>query len=333
MRPAVSVVLPFRNAEATLREALASVLDERGSDFELIAVDDGSDDGSAAVAAACDDPRLRRIANPGPRGVAGAANAGIRAARGDWIARMDADDRALPGRLAVQLAFAAARPGLGVVSGGVRALDSRGRGMERYIDWVNGLRGPGAIAAARFVESPVVNPASMVRRDWLEWAGGYREVPWAEDHDLWLRLLEAGCRIDRAPETVLEWRDSAARLTRSDPRYGGAARMAMRAHFLARLPAVAARGAVVAGAGPTGKSLVRGLLAEGVTVHGFFEVDPRKIGQRIHGVAVRDGESLSRAADRPVLLGAVGVPGGRRRVGEWAARRGYREGVDFWPLC
>lgn len=324
-------MLPFRDAAGTLRAALASLLAQEGADFEVLAVDDHSADGSAAIVEAAGDPRVRLLENAGAPGVVGAANTGIRAARAPWIARMDADDLAAPRRLRRQLDFAAGRPELGVVACEVALLEGRGEGMARYVGWANGLRTPEEIAAARFIESPVVNPGAMVRADWMERAGGYRDVPWAEDHDLWLRLLEAGCRIARVPEVLLEWRDSGGRLTRTDERYGSEARTLMRAHYLARLDVVRERGVVMAGAGPIGKGLARRLRAEGVGVRAFLEVNPRRIGQRIHGAPVLAAESLD--PGRGVLLGAVGVPGGRDRVRRLAREAGFTEGLDFWCVC
>ncbi len=163
--------------------------------------------------------------------------------------------------------------------------------------------------------------------------GGYRDCPWAEDHDLWLRMLAAGCRIGKTPEMLVEWRDSPRRLTRSDPRYGADARMALRAHHLARLPEVRERGAVVAGAGPIGKSLVRALQAEGVALHGFLEVNPRRIGGRIHGLPVMESLAGLGHWTGAVVLGAVGIPGGRQRVRALALEAGRREGRDFWSVC
>lgn len=333
MKPEISVVLPVFNAVGTLREAISSVLGQAGVAFELIVVDDSSTDNSMALASEFDDARLRVMRNAGPKGVVGAANTGICAARGAWVARMDADDLAMPGRLERQLAYACEHPESGVVAGMVEPMESCGPGMDRYIDWVNTLPDHESMAANRFIESPVVNPSAMVRRDWLGRVGGYRDVPWAEDHDLWLRLLEIGCLFGRVPELVLQWRDSPGRLTRSDPRYGEAARMTMRAHFLARMTAVMERGVVICGAGKTGKMLAKNLINEGVKVHHFLEVNPRKHGQRIHGALVKEAHQLPAGEDRPLLIGAVGTPGGRPRVRGLAREFAYREGIDYWQIC
>ncbi len=331
--PEVSVVMPMFDAAATVHEAIRSVLDQKDVELELIVVDDHSSDDSRAVAESIADPRLRVILNRGEKGVVGAANTGIIEAKAEWVARMDADDRSLPRRFWHQLQFAKQHPEIGVVTGLVRPIQSQGEGMDRYVRWVNDLLGHDQIAANRFIESPVVNPSSMVRREWLERMSGYQDVSWAEDHDLWLRLLEGGCQIGRVDEVVLDWRDSPDRLTRSDPRYGDDARMEMRAHYISRMQGVRERGVIIGGAGPIGKLLARKLIDEKVEVHQFRDVNPKKHGQQIHGIPVVEADPLPQEKERPVLLGAVGVPGGREKVWAWAGRYGYREGVDFWMMC
>lgn len=333
MKPGVSVLMPFRDAAATIGPAVRSVLGQEGVDLELLAVDDQSVDDSADQVASFRDPRIRLIPNEGPAGIVGALETARRHARAPILARMDADDLSHPHRLLVQIKRLNEANDSSVVSCGVEILDSQGPGMDRHVGWVNALQGHQDISNGRFVECPMVHPSVVMRAEALERVGGYREVPWAEDHDLWLRMLEAGHRFEKVPEVLFQWRDSPRRLTRRDRRYGDGARMAMRCHYLARLPRVARWGVSIAGAGPIGKRLAIGLKGLGVTVHGFFEVHPRRIGERIHGVPVVDSGGLADRWRESVLLGAVGVPGGRERVRRLAEAAGRVEGGDFWSVC
>ena len=167
-RPLVSVVLPVYHAAPTLARAVASIQGQTWSSWELIAVDDGSTDGSREILArfARADPRVR-VLSQAHAGVTVAANAGLAAARGDLIARMDADDWSHPERLAEQVALLENDRSLGVVSclvefGGDPVAR---KGYALHVDWVNSLVTPEAIAAGRFVESPVANPSVMFRRE------------------------------------------------------------------------------------------------------------------------------------------------------------------------
>ena len=327
----VSVILPFRNAEATLLQAVESILLQTFRDLELIAVDDGSQDDSVATLAGITDSRLKIIENHSTPGVVGASSTGFGHARGEWFARMDADDIALPGKISEQLNAANTRTG--VVTCGVESIDCCGDGMQRYVSWANGLKDHEAMSRSRFIECPVINPTAMVRREWMERVGGYHETPWAEDHDLWLRLFAAGCYFTRVPEILFQWRDSPGRLTRQDPRYGTGARSRMRANHLKNLPTVGEHGVVIAGAGPIGKRLALDLQNEGVEVKGFFDVNPARIGQNIHGVEVASDGQMKTQWRSSIMLGAVGLKGARSTVRQMAINAGRREGEDFWAVC
>lgn len=333
--PRISIVMPFRNAAATLPEALASVQAQTFTDWELLAVDDRSSDDSAALVAAfaAGDERVHLLENQSSRGVVGASETAGRAAKADWLARMDSDDVSHPERLERQWKLAESRPELDVIGCGVEILTPLGDGMARHVDWVNSLRDSREIANARFIENPLVHPSALMRKAAVQAAGGYREVPWAEDHDLWLRLLEAGAAFGKVPETLMGWRDSPGRLTRSDARYGDVFRNKMRAHFLARMPAVKERGVVVAGAGPIGKAIAQELLLRGIEVKGFHEVHPRRIGEKIHGAEVAGLDEFGKRWREAVMLSAVGVPGAREDISRMAAEAGYVAGEDFWALC
>ncbi len=334
--PAVSVVLPVRDAEATIARAVASVLHQRSTELELIVVDDGSTDRTGAIVGAVADPRLRVLRFAENRGVAAAAEAGRRAARAEFVARMDADDVAHPERIARQLDFLRANPELAGCGTRVRLVGApeadAGRGFAEHVRWLNGLDTPEGLAAGRFIDSPIANPSSMVRAAALAEVGGHRDPPWAEDYDLWLRLLDAGHRLCNLAEELLDWSDSPGRLTRSDPRYAPERFTEAKAHYLAKLPAVREGGVEIAGAGPIGKRTARALAHEGVGVHQFWEVNPRRVGETIGGVPVAAHDRFRRSPGR-VLLGAVGLPGARSRLRTLAAGAGFREGEDFFCVA
>lgn len=331
----LSVVLPVRDAEETLECAIESCLCQTFARFELLVVLNGCRDRSGEIARtfAARDPRIRILESPEAGGVTEAMRAGVAGTRGPVVARMDADDVSHPERFAKQFAMLEADSTLGAVSCGVRLIDVLGEGMQRYVQWVNGLRTPEDVARERFIECPVIQPTVMMRGEVLEDVGGYRDTPWAEDHDLWLRMLQGGVRFGKVDEVLFDWRDGAGRLTRSHAMYGEDQVWRMKAHHLAGLELVRGRGVAICGGGPIGKRLRRLLDDVGVEVHGFFEVNPRKIGGRMSGVPVAGPEEFGARWRDAVLLSAVGVPGGRDRVRGLARQAGYVEGLDFWCCC
>jgi len=184
--PRVSVVMPVRNGAAYLDEAVGSVLSQTLDDLELIVVDDGSTDDTPAILErlARSDGRVR-VLRTDALGLTPALNTGWRAASADYVARLDADDVALPTRLAKQAAFLDTHPRVGVVGSAYVPLSHTGErlGIVRY---------PGDDATLRVDlrrYNCLPHPTVMVRRAALEEAGGYR-LDQAEDYDLWLRISE-----------------------------------------------------------------------------------------------------------------------------------------------
>ena len=309
--PLVSVVLPVRDGERTLGAALESLRAQTLPRFEVIVVDDHSRDGSAEVAREWErrDGRFRVVRmGAGGAGIVAALQLGLAEARGIYIARMDADDICHPERLAVQHDLLERSPGLAGCGTGVRLVPESTvtpRAAE-YAAWVNSMTVWDTVAANIFVECPLAHPTFMFRAHVLAEVGGYRDRAWPEDYDLLLRLWRRGQRFVAAPRVLLDWRDEPGRLSRNHPAYSLAAFRACRVHHLRKSVLRGRSGVVVWGAGPTGKSLAREFARQGVSVQAFIEVDPRKIGQQIHGAPVLGVEAV-----RGVVGGAGGVGGGR----------------------
>jgi glycosyltransferase involved in cell wall biosynthesis len=334
--PAVSVLLPVRDAGGVLSHCLDSLAAQTLEAHEVIAVDDGSCDGSGERLAerAAHDPRLRVFRTP-PRGIAAALNRALFEARAPVVARMDADDWAHPRRLEAQLARLREDPEVDIlgcrVTLGAPAARGQGAGMRAYAAWVNDLVEHDAMARSRFVESPIVHPSVAMRTRALHGLGGYRDFDGPEDYDLWLRAFDAGLRFAKLPEALVEWRDSPGRLTRTDPRYSARAFVRLKVEALARGP-LGGRAAVVWGAGPIGKGFARALGDAEQRVAAFVEVDGRKIDQRIHGVPVVAVGEAGRFANA-LHLGAVGRKGAREQIREEVARLGLGDGEDFFAVA
>ncbi len=339
MAPVVSVVLPFRDAEPTLDEALASIASEDVA-LEIIAIDDGSRDGGPAIARRWASADARLVLAACGHGLVPALRVGVDLARGKYVARMDADDVSLPGRLAAQVAALEREPELAVVGGLVEAFPATevGEGLARYVAWLNGVRSADEHRCALFVESPLCHPSVTMRADALRAIGGYRDVSWAEDYDLWLRFDAAGYAMAKIDRPVLRWRHSSQRLTFKDPRYSLERFVEARARYLsAKLIAMReARGAnetakrvVVWGAGPTGKRLARAMEPHGVRAAMFVDIDPMKIGRTARGVPIVDMNAID--LERDFVVVAVGSRGARGLIRAELAKRGAVEGRHY--LC
>jgi hypothetical protein len=344
--PAVSIVMPVRDAAATLPAALTSIGRQSLADWELVAVDDGSTDDSAGILRdmARADPRVRVIEGP-PQGIVGALATGLASARAPLVARMDADDVMHPARLALQVAALSADPSLALVA--TRAVlfprSAVRDGSLAYLAWSNAVCTPADVGREIYVESPFVHPTVLMRRSAVDAVGGYRDGPFPEDYDLWLRVFAAGRAMAKVPRVLLGWREAPARATRTDPRYARAAFDGLRAAFLAcdeRLAAVRTgeRDLVIWGAGRRTRGRAAHLLgrlggdAGAIAPAAWVDIDPRKIGQQVGGApVVAPGWLAGRAGagrPRPFVLVYVTNHGARPLIEAELAAAGYRLGED-----
>jgi glycosyltransferase involved in cell wall biosynthesis len=324
----LSVLIPARNASATIDAAVASMQAQTIRDLEIVVVDDGSTDDTAVrvAAAAGRDARVRLIKTPA-MGLVPALNLAITAARAPWLARMDADDVAHPERLEHQMQLSDSAD---IIGCGVRIVGG-GDGYARYGAWLNGLCDHDSILRERFIESPMAHPTVLMRRTTAEGLSGYRDMGWPEDYDLWLRAAAAGARFAKVQRMLLDWTDRADRTSRQDVRYHEEAFYACKAHHLARGPLSGGR-CTIWGAGPVGTRLARALRKEGVTVSRFIDIDAKKIGSVRGGSPIVGMDELDGDADAP-LLAAVAARGARDLVRTELSARGFVEGRDFWCVA
>jgi len=182
--PAVSVVMTVYNGEPWVGEAVDSILAQTFEDFELVVVDDGSTDGTPDTLRRRAGPRLHVIRQR-QTGQTPALNVALRQARGPLIARMDADDVALPERLARQVAFFATNPSVGLLGTGSHEISPEGKILSTDVPPVDDR----AIRRELIRRNPFVHSAVMFRRAALDAAGPYDEgFVVAQDYDLWLRM-------------------------------------------------------------------------------------------------------------------------------------------------
>jgi glycosyltransferase involved in cell wall biosynthesis len=328
--PRVSVLVPVRDAESTLAASLRSVARQRLCELECIVVDDGSRDGSLAIAqrTARGDARFRVLAQPA-RGIVAALERGLSECRAPLVARHDADDCMHRDRLALQLRALDAEPGLAGVGCHVRLFPrgALGPGMRAYERWLAGVRSPADVRREAFVECPLAHPTLVVRRDVL-CAHGYRDAGWPEDYDLVLRNLAAGGELGVVPRRLLAWRHGTGRLSQRSAVYAADRFTACKAHYLASGFLAAAKHYWLWGYGGTGRALARALRAHDRHPDAIVELHPGRIGQRIQGAPVIAPEKLGAPGMLPLVVSVAGAHA-RGLIRAELAKRGWREGTDY----
>lgn len=325
--PLISVLLPVKNGGDYLLPAVESLLQQTHPNIEIIIVDDHSSDG--ALERLPTDPRIQIHLNQG-QGISAAMQVALSASKGEYLARMDADDIALPHRLTSQLSYLKQHPEVGICGGEVEIFTEQGPpegGYARYQDWINSLHTPQEIAENIYIESPIPNPTVMFRRAVYQQLGGFHDPVWHEDYDLYLRAHHAGIQMGKPDGVLLRWRDHDARSTRNQSRYLNQNLLACKAHYLAR-HVLASRRAIICGTGPVGKALHDALEAEGVVIEAFMDIDKNRIGQQKRGKPVLAYSSLQ--PNNPALyLGALGSNNTRAMLKQQFVDANLKTGRDY----
>jgi glycosyltransferase involved in cell wall biosynthesis len=203
--PTISVLLPVFNAEIYLQAAMESVLSQTFEDFELLALDDGSTDGSLRIlkSYAAKDDRIRIISREN-KGLVETLNELISEAKGQYLARMDADDICMPQRFEKQVAFMDAHPDHVVVGTRLLLIDEEGLPLATMIN--NFTHEEIDCALLKGVGLTLCHPSTMIRKPEVLAVGGYSvEKQFAQDCDLWLRLAEKG-KLANLPDVLIKYR-------------------------------------------------------------------------------------------------------------------------------
>lgn len=206
MTPKISIILPVYNAKLYLQATLDSLYRQTFTDFEILAINDGSSDTSTEILSQQSDSRLRVLNNDGNQGLAFSLNRALSEARGEYIARMDSDDLSHPDRLQKQLTFMALHPEVDICGSSIELVDEVGH-IYRQVDYPLTDE---AIKATMIFRSPLVHPSVMFRRALLNNKNLYYRDIAGEDYDLWSRLLP-NITFANCPEYLLAYRAGVGR--------------------------------------------------------------------------------------------------------------------------
>lgn len=214
--PKVSVIMSVRNGEAYLKACIDSILGQTFGDFEFIIIDDASTDASAVLIDeyTLADDRVRLVGNKENLGLTKSLNIALKKARGEYIARMDADDISFPERFDKQVKFLDENPDYGVVGAFAQVIDDKGDKVVGFENWIEETDNK-TIQKELIKWNVIVHPLAMVRRSVIEKVGGYDEsFKYAQDYDLWLRIAMIS-KIHNLPEFLLNYRMSKESITAS----------------------------------------------------------------------------------------------------------------------
>lgn len=322
--------MPFYNARDTMVKAIESIHRQTFPAWELLLIDNNSQDGSLSVAQEWQkkDERITIITEQ-QKGIAYALNTGLKHAKAGYICRMDADDWSKPQRLEKQFGFLEANKQIGVVA--VQAEFSSAlpgsEGYRLFVEWQNSLITPRDHYLNRFVESPVAHPAVMFRKSCYDLYGGYATGCLPEDYELWLRWMSKGVKFAKIPEKLLVWHDHAGRISRNHANYDQLAFEKVACHYLAqwvKLKLPEDKKIVICGTGKRSRRCAGLLETGGVNIYAFTNVVTKNISGRkfIPVTEIRKGFPY-------FFINFIAKRGVRESVRNFFISRNFTEGKDF----
>lgn len=328
--PTVSVILPFFNAELTLNRAIESIASQNFENFECILINNNSTDNSVEIAKTWTKKDIRFILiHEKLQGVMYASNTGSRHACGKYIARMDSDDVSIPNRLKLQSEFLDNNNDYDAVAGRVNHIShsENTKGFAHYVKWVNSVQTFEEIKNKQFVESVIVNPSAMWRKETGEKHGLYENGNFPEDYEMWLRWLSKGIKIKKLTETVLDWHDSDTRLTRTQSIYSDSSFYKIKTKYLAKWleknnpfhPNVA-----IWGASRISRRRAKLLTQYGIEIECF--IDTKKDRLLDHKIIYFE-ETPS--PNKLFILTYIKQMNARDEIQEFLDGKGYEEGINY----
>ncbi len=336
----VSVLLPVYNAEKFLETCLISIREQSYQSFEVIAVDDGSNDSSPAILSdmAAVDQRFKLIQFPKNRGIVSALNTGLEQSSGRWIARIDADDIMHPHRLDIQLKHMLNHPQVDILGCRINLFRYEGDltpGQLRYQDWSNSLLSDREIKTNIFAESPIMHPTFFVSKQFYQSIQGYQDNPWPEDYDFLLRAYQADATFEKLPRKLVRKGDHPLRLARTDERCKRKAMYHAKAHYFKKKRELwEGREIFIVGSGSSGKMVLASLMHENIGVDGIIDKPGTGSERNVFGIPAHTldlnntAEFFSRF-NKPLFLLCIGVEKSRLEVERLFQGIGYESGIDY----
>lgn len=211
-QPAISIILPAYNAEKYIGQTISSLLNQTFTDFELLVIDDGSTDNTVSIIKNFTDSRIVLIQNEQNLGLVKTLNKAALLSKGKYIARMDADDIALPQRLQLQTEFLETHTTVAATAGWVNFIDDNNNPAGIW-DLDRQTNTAAQIKKALVKENCIAHPTVTIRTEVLQQYLYNEKQQHIEDYDLWLRLAANGLLIEKVQQPILQYRVHAASVT------------------------------------------------------------------------------------------------------------------------
>ncbi|MEX0314567.1 MAG: glycosyltransferase family 2 protein [Allomuricauda sp.] len=332
--PRVSILIPFKNTAHFLPECLDSILDQDYPYWEVLAVDDHSEDESWDVLTSYTkkDSRIKVLPNQG-HGIIPALRTAYSHSTGAFVTRMDSDDIMKSNRLS-SMANSLAEYGSGHVSvGQVKYFSDRGisNGYERYEKWLNHLTSSGTNYTEIYKECVIPSPCWMTSRENLDFCGAFGPDRYPEDYDLTFRFYEKDLKIIPCNEILHLWRDYDNRTSRTHEHYAQNYFLDIKLYYFLKLDRDQNRPLTIWGAGFKGKTIAKRLVEQKIDFTWLCD-NPQKIGKKIYGKELVHFTTLEKLKN-PQSVVTVANEQAQTEIRDFFAAIGQNPMQDYFFFC
>ncbi|ADV50734.1 glycosyl transferase family 2 [Cellulophaga algicola DSM 14237] len=301
--PLVSIVIPFKNTEDYFLECLSSISQQSYLNFEVIAVDDSSTDGSKKIATiiANTDDRFTVLTNQGT-GIISALQLAYRKAKGTFITRMDADDVMSSTRLEVMVRSLQKYGTNHIAVGKVKYFSATGvnDGYAVYESWLNSLTADGKNFSEIYKECVIPSPCWMVHKSDFDRCGAFNSEVYPEDYDLAFRFYKNHLKCIPCDQVLHLWRDYSTRTSRTSDHYAENTFLDLKFHYFKEIELNPKKNIVLWGAGKKGKTMAQKLINAAIDFRWICN-NTKKIGKHIYEVEMQSVTAL-KEIENPQLI-------------------------------
>ncbi len=303
-QPLISILMPVKNTAEFLPECLDSILNQTLKEWELIAIDDNSSDGSFTILKNYEkkDSRIKIIKNEN-NGIITSLRLALKNSKGEFITRMDSDDKMSPDKLKL-MHDSLSKKEIGFITIGLVEYFSKnklGEGYKKYAQWLNTLTLKCENYSEIYRECVIPSPCWMIRKNDLVHCGGFTPDDYPEDYDLCFRFYSNRIKIISVPEILHYWRDHENRSSRNDPNYSDNRFGELKVRHFLNIDYDSEKELFVWGAGNKGKDIVKRLIDKKIKVRWACN-NEKKIGKDIYGISMESSNIIFETKSKQVII-------------------------------
>ena len=334
--PLISILMPVKNSEKFLSLTIDSILDQTETNWELIAINDGSTDKSLDILNnfAEKDTRIKIFNNEYGSGIIPALKTAFKHSKGAFITRMDSDDLMISEKLEKMKNLLICHDKNTVITGLIKCFSDEAikDGYRKYEDWLNNLIKNENCFSEIYKECVVQSSCWMVNREDLVRCETFDSNIYPEDYDLAFRFYKYGLKVRSYPRLLHYWRDHPDRVSRNNPEYADQQFFDLKLKYFFELEHDENKALVVWGTGSKGKKLVRKIQEQYNKPFRWIGNNPKKIGENIYGIKVESYQILKDISDIQIIV-TVSGPDDLKEIATFFEENNFIQNRDYFYFC